>query len=390
MADVSLFDRAREAADIAAVAGVPLFRAGRRLRGECPLCGASKGKRAGGAFTVDPDGKVFKCFACDAGGDVVRLEQLLGGGSAADAAGRLAGSAPAAPRRPAPERTAREQDETRWKAQTAASLWRRASRAAGTPVETYLRHRGIGGPVLAAALERLRFHPAAYHSGSGPGEVRLPAMVAVVVTPGERGARMTGGVHVTYLAPDGRGKTARQPAKRMWGPQGRDGRPGMVWLSDPRGEGPLIVAEGIESGLSAAMLAEGPARVAATLSLRALQGGWLADAWGRVNPDCPRADPEHPAATWPVEALGGEGEVVLAVDRDMSPIKVKTRRPTGGTVERVLDAEARARICAALAVQHWTAAGARRVRTIAPGMGRDFNDELRARHAPATAGTSRP
>lgn len=386
--DARLFDRARECGDIEAVAGVPLFRAGRRLRGECPLCGASKGKRSGGAFSVDPDGKVFKCFACDAGGDVVRLEQLLGGGSPAEAAERLAGTAPAAPRRPAPERAARETAESRWKAQTAASLWRQAAAAGGTPVETYLRSRGIDGCVLAAALERLRFHPAAYHSGSGQGEARLPAMVALVVTPGERGARMTGGVHVTYLAPDGRGKTARQPAKRMWGPQGRDGRPGLVWLSDPRGGGPLIVAEGIESGLSAAMLAGEAARVAATLSLRALQGGWLADAWGRVNPDCPRADPEHPAATWPADALGGDPDVVLAVDRDMSPIRVKVRAATGGTVERVLDAEDRARVCAALAIQQWTAAGVRRVRAIAPGMGRDFNDELRARHAPAGSGTS--
>ena len=40
-----LFARAREA-DLEAVAGVRLFRAGRRLRGECPLCGASKGKKA--------------------------------------------------------------------------------------------------------------------------------------------------------------------------------------------------------------------------------------------------------------------------------------------------------------------------------------------------------
>lgn len=374
-----LFERARAAADIEAVAGVKLYRAGRRLRGGCPLCGASADKKAGGAFSVDVDAKVFKCFACDAGGDVIDLEHRLGGGSKREAAERLAGAAPFAPRAPTPSRPARDPagEDARarqWKARTATGLWREAAPAGGSPVETYLRGRGLNGPVLEAALARLRFHPAAYHAGT----VRLPAMVGLVTTAGERGARATGGVHVTYLAPGGRGKAAVTPAKRMWGEQNRDGRPGGVWLSPIRGEGPLIVSEGIESGLSAAMLIGGPCRVLAALSLRALQGGWLGDEWGRVDPDCPRSDPDKPALTWPPAQVGA-GEILLAVDRDMSPINVKCRRATGGTWTRAIDSEARARICASLAEQHWRAAGAARVRSIGPGMGRDFNDELAAR-----------
>src|SRR4051794_21070130 len=84
------FARAREA-DIAAVAGTPLFRSGQRLRGECPLCGASKGKRADGAFSVEPRARWFKCWGCGEGGDVVDLELALRGGSLREAAVRLVG-----------------------------------------------------------------------------------------------------------------------------------------------------------------------------------------------------------------------------------------------------------------------------------------------------------
>ena len=68
--------------------------------------------------------------------------------------------------------------------------------------------------------------------------------------------------------------------------------------------------------------------------------------------------------------------MLIAVDRDMSPVKVKIRKLGGGTAEHFLDAEERARICAGLAVQAWKAAGANRVRAIAPAAGRDFNTEL--------------
>lgn len=371
-----LFLRARELADIEKVAGVKLFRAGKRLRGECPLCGASQAKKSGGAFSVDPVAKVWRCWACDESGDVIDLERKLGGGTPREAAERLGGpdrdgGAPVRARAaPAPPPMADARDEA-WKADLARGLWRRGAPAAGSPVETYLRARGIGGPVLAAALERLRFHAEAYHSGPPHQAVRLPAMVALVKAP----AGATGGVHVTYLAPDGRAKTHREPAKRMWGPQGRDGRPGGVWLTDRAAPGPLVVAEGIESALSAAQLLDAPCRVAAALSLGRLQGGILKDAWGRIDPDQVRADPDSPAFTWP-----DAGEVILAVDRDMRPVRVKARKPVGGgTWQRELTGEDRARICAGLAQQAWRAAGANPVRCIAPGPGRDFNDELRAR-----------
>lgn len=372
-----LFARAREA-DIEAVAGVKLFRAGRRLRGECPLCGASKGKKADGAFSIDPQARVFKCFACDVGGDVVRLEQLLGGGTPREAAERLAGPSPAAPRmRPQPERRRPEGDARVSRIQaTCRALWNDATpRIRGTLAETYLMARGISRDLVqqACAAGYVRFHPRAtwgWDEAAG-AIVTGPAMVGQV----QAFSGPTGGVHCTYLRADGRGKAALTPAKRMWGPQ-RDGngQPGCVWLTRPDAPGPLIVAEGIESGLSAAQLHGAPCRIAAALSLGALQGGWLSDKWGRIDPMAVSGDPERPAFTWPAA-----GEVLVAVDRDMGSIEIKTRRLGGGTVRRRLEGEERARICAGLAQQAWRRAGADRVRAIAPGAGRDFNDELRGR-----------
>lgn len=376
-----LFDRARSA-DIEAVAGVKLHRAGRRMRGECPLChasGAREGKpakRAGGAFSVDVQAGVFKCWGCLKGGDVIRLEQLMGGGTAREAAERLAGVTTAPPRaraepapRPAPgdlspaERVARE---------TWAQAW---PGIAGTIVETYLRGRGIAAALIAGANGRLRYHPQAKWGWDATDKrwVCAPAMVAQVVGPGGP----TGGVHVTYLRPDGSGKARLDPAKRMWGPQrDRDGRPGGVWLTAPDAPGPLLVGEGVESTLSAGQLQGRPCRLVAALSLGALQGEWLTDAWGRIDPAALAGDPERPGFTWP-----GQDQVLVAVDRDMSPIEVKVRKLGGGTVRRRLSADERARICAGLALQAWRAAGTADVRAIAPGAGRDFNDELMGRLA---------
>lgn len=372
-----LFQRANDV-ELEPVAGVKLWRTGRRLRGECPVCGASKGKRTDGAFWADPDTGRWGCFSggaeCARGGDIVRLEQLLRGGTPREAAERLAG--PSAVLRPRPVAKARRPEEPHVASVTAARLWHQAAPAAGTLVERYLRGRGIEGRVLAGALHRLRFHPRAFWGGEPGAWIHAPAMLAAVHTP----AGPTGGVHLTYLQADGRGKADLSPAKRMWGPQmGADGHAGGAWLIGPRGEGVLIVGEGIETSLSAAILYGEPCRVAAALSLDRLQGGWLLDAYGRVNPEQVRIDPERPPFTWPVEAHGVDG-VMIAVDRDMKPIRVKARKTAGGTYQRELTADERARICAGLAEQAWRAANPglapAAVRAISPGAGRDFNTQL--------------
>jgi hypothetical protein len=367
-----LFADARQA-DIEAVAGTPLFRAGRRLRGECPNCGASKGKRGGGAFSCEPDTRIFYCFGCQEGGDVIDLERLLRGGSSREAAERLVGAvvAPVGRREPVRPAARAEPAQPGSAEKIALALWREAApEIAGTLAETYLLARGLSPTIVASIGRRLRFHPRAMwgFDEERSAFVRAPAMLAQVVTP----SGWTGGIHATYLAADGSGKANLEPAKRMWGRQAdREGRPGGVLLVTAPAKAMLVVGEGIESSLSAAQLQDRPCRVAAALSLRALQGGVLPDKWGRIDPQMIVADPDKPAFTWP-----DVPEVLVAVDRDMKPVEVKIRKLGGGTVKRKLDSEERARICAGLALQAWRRAGAGKVRVIAPAAGRDFNTEL--------------
>lgn len=364
-----------------------VFRSGRRFRGACPVCGDGK-SRTSTRFWVTDDGRRWGCFnggasACSRGGDAVDLFAFLSGMGIKEAAETMVGrplpkrERPPEPDRRRPVRTA--EDEDAWKRQVALEMWKNARPAKGTLVETYLRARGIHGPILDAALRQLRFKRSAYHSGSKSKPVKFPAMVGLVRTP----AGPTGGVHVTYLAHDGSGKAPVETAKRMWGPQAAlvDGVliPGCVWLSHPSAEGGLVEAEGIETALSAAILAGGPRRVVAALSLRAVQGGLLLDKWGRMDPEVTRPDPAAPAFTWPEPKDQPWGEVMIAIDRDMKPIKVKVRKATGGTLERHLSSEERARICASLAVAAWKATTLANVRAKGARAGMDFNDELRAR-----------
>lgn len=436
-----LFELAEERANIINVAsGLTLYRAGRTVRGECPINGCGSKKKADGPFWVDEGRQRFGCFSCECqkeiGGDAVALEHALnsrGGETIWHAAARLAGvdlaewnaeqkakddayapvqgvmGAPPPPsaedlqrrrereaRRAAQDQT--DADRDAWIAALAARLWGEARAAAGTPVELYLRARGIVGRALELALQQLRYHPAAYYSGREEKTVRMPAMIGLIVAPLGLMAQPTGGVHVTYLAEGGDlvwGKARVDRAKTVWGPpklspaallagDDRADRWGGVWLTPPGGTGPLIVGEGIESVLSAAVMAGEPVRAVAALSLGALQGGWLADNWGRVDVDAPSADPEAPAFTWPEPEPAPWGEVRICVDRDMKTIEKKARKAGGGTWKRPLDSEARARVCGSLARQNWERAmmlepGANAVRIWAPAPGRDFNDELRAR-----------
>lgn len=388
---VDLIRRANQISSVFDVLGGDhkVYRSGRRFRGACPVCGDGK-SRTSTRFWVDDAGRRWGCFnggaaACSKGGDAVDLYAALRHMSVKEAAEAMTGQPLPKTARPADadrRRPARSPvDEDAVKLRLAAEFWTKGKPAAGTLVETYLRSRGIEGPILEAALRQLRFVRRAYHSGPQRKPVRFPAMVGLVRTP----AGPTGGVHVTYLAEDGRGKAPIDPAKRMWGPQAGlvNGVwvPGGVWLSHPSAEGGLVEAEGIETALSAAILQGGPRRVVAALSLRGVQGGILLDRYRRIDPEVVRPDPAMPAFTWPEPPQQPWGQVLIAVDRDMKPIRVRVRQATGGTLERPLLAEERARICAGLATAAWRATTAAEVRAIGARAGMDFNDELQARRA---------
>ncbi len=363
-------------ADIEAVAGVKLFRNGRGLRGPCPLCGGSAGKKADGCFSANLTNGMWKCWKCDKYGDVITLERELRGGTPWEAAQRLIGLELAAPVDSTVRREVKEAND--FPARVAAEIWGEAKAAEGSLAERYLVGRGIARDLARVALKHLRFHPSAYHSGPYREAVRLPAMVGRLRTPDGP----TDGIHVTYLDPATGMKAKIAPAKKMWGAQSLNGVRGAVWLSRTAAKGRLVVGEGIESTLSAAQLTVWPAecRMVAALSLGGLQGGSLADRFGRLSLETVSPDLERPPFTWPEPEKHPWGEVLIAVDRDMSPVPIKVRKFGGGSVEVKLDADQRARICASLAIQAWKRTGAFCVvRAIAPGAGRDFNDELMER-----------
>lgn len=191
-------------------------------------------------------------------------------------------------------------------AKAALAIWAAARPAHGTPAETYLGARGIG----LAAPESIRFHAGLRH----PTGAVLPGMVALV---SDRDGRPLG-IHRTFLAGDGRGKAAVEPAKMMLGPC----RSGAVRLAEA---GELVmVGEGIETCLS------------------------VLQATGQP--------------TWAGLSTSGLASLVL-------PDRVRT-------VVILADADAPGEAAAQAAARRWTGEG-RRVRIARPPHGKDFNDSLR-------------
>jgi putative DNA primase/helicase len=139
----------------------------------------------------------------------------------------------------------------RQRTESALRIWDVTRPPEGTPVEKYLRTRGITLPVP----DSLRFHPNLRHQSGG----MHPAMVALVArgTDGE-----PCGIHRTYLSHDGAGKASITPQKMMLA----SCRGGAVRLGPATT--PLLVGEGIETCL-AAMQATGWSTWAA-LSARGL------------------------------------------------------------------------------------------------------------------------
>lgn len=137
----------------------------------------------------------------------------------------------------------------------ALRLWHTSAPTVGTPVETYLRSRGIN----LVAPDALRFHPRLKHPSGGT----WPGMIAPVAR-GCDGKPVA--IHRTFLAMDGSGKASVTPQKMMLGPC----RGGAVRLALPAGR--LMVGEGIETCLAAMQATGTPAWAAlSTAGLRTLQ-----------------------------------------------------------------------------------------------------------------------
>jgi putative DNA primase/helicase len=126
----------------------------------------------------------------------------------------------------------------------ALAIWREAKDGADTIARRYLANRAIP---LDSWPSSLRFHPRCPRPRDDASNLLapLPAMIALV-EPVERGPVA---VHVTYLKADGNGKANIEKPKAIFGPVAG----GAVRFGTPREGEWLVVAEGIETALSAAV-----------------------------------------------------------------------------------------------------------------------------------------
>ncbi|MAC77571.1 MAG: hypothetical protein CML66_05860 [Rhodobacteraceae bacterium] len=261
----------------------------------CPVC-QPEGKKAQTALTL-ADGNSGLLLHCKRAGCDFRDILAAAGVTSGDYT------------RPDPEtfaqRWAEEQVEAEKRERRALALWREAQPIGGTTAETYLRGRGI----TCALPDTLRFHPDCWH----PTAKRFPAMLAQV-----DGAKRFA-VHRTYLRSDGGGKADAQPAKAMLGAVAG----GAVRVTEA--QGPLVVAEGIETALSLACgLLRAPATIWAALSTSGIRGLQLPGSPGRLT-IAPDGDDAGRAAARALaeraDALGWQGSLLPAPEgRDWNDI----------------------------------------------------------------------
>src|SRR5262245_31388130 len=165
-------------------------------------CPAHEDREPSLSIADGDNGKVL--VRCHAGCEQHRVIAALRGRGVWDAAEqrpiRLLGKAD---REPPPDPGSDAMRRT----EAALAIWRDSQSAKGTPVETYLRSRGLTIPVPVS----IRFHAGVKHPSGGI----WPAMVALV-TNGADGKPI--GIHRTFLALEGKGKAPVDPVKMMLGP----------------------------------------------------------------------------------------------------------------------------------------------------------------------------
>ena len=196
-------------------------------------------------------------------------------------------------REAARRRVAAETEDNRRRSQAARIFLEAQPSLAGTPAGAYLRGRAIDLAQLGRQPRALRFHPALWNA-----ETRRPwpALVAAIISAEGR----LSAVHRTWLMPDGGGKAPLRDPKmtlgryaggciRLW--RGASGKP---LREAPQGE-TVLIAEGIEDGLSAAVAAP-EYRVLAGVSLANLANLVLPPAIGGVVILAQNDPPGSPAA----------------------------------------------------------------------------------------------
>lgn len=201
----------------------------------CPVCGPSRStteKRRRKVLKIwrsKPDFASYACGHCGLGG------------YAADA-DNLTRMDPQKLARLKTEAAERERASSSDRLQKAAWLWSQRQPIAGTDAETYLREaRGYGGPLPGTLgfLPGRGDHPPAMIAAFGIATEPEPGVIHMTV-------QALRGVHITRLAPGGRGKAGTETDKIMIGRS--LGSP--IVLAPANDLLGLTIAEGIEDALS--------------------------------------------------------------------------------------------------------------------------------------------
>ena len=229
---------------------------------------------------------------------------------------------------PEPEEAAADIAERLRKREDAKRLWLAAeAKLAGTPVDSYLRGRGIDLARMGRQPRALRFHPSLWNSES---QRHWPALVAAITGP-DNGVLAHIATHRIWLAPGPQhwGKAPLEDAKRALG-SFKGG-----WISLSRGasqknlrDAPpgdcVAIAEGIETALSVAVACP-ELRVLSSVALANMKHLALPEAIGTVIL-CPDADASNAqavrandrAVAAAVQRFGDEGRTVK-VARPQTP-----------------------------------------------------------------------
>lgn len=171
----------------------------------------------------------FKCFGCGISGNAFDFIKLFHGCRDNREALQHIASLPDMPQQKAPPPAAKPQNDT---GAYTRRLWRQTHPARGSPVEIYLRRRGIDFDPLPPAL---RFHSALKH----PEGQHFPAMVACI----HNHENKITGIHRTFITPEGH----KAPVAKTKLALGRfSGGAIRLYSAGPV----LAIAEGIETALS--------------------------------------------------------------------------------------------------------------------------------------------
>jgi putative DNA primase/helicase len=209
----------------------------------CPICGGKDRFR----FSNKDGFGTWYCHGCREGGDGVKLVMLVKGVDFRGAARLIEGVIGQCWTTSAKGNGDASGDD---KPKDVLRTWRDAyPDVRKTPVEKYLASRGLALTDVERAA--LRFYPSLWH---WPTKSKWPAMIAAVARADALGALSVVTCHQTFLAFDGSGKANVDKPKLF--PSGVDPAGGGVWFNagaiNPERE--FVVAEGLESLLSALRL----------------------------------------------------------------------------------------------------------------------------------------